>query len=54
MDAIAWLTRQSAAWAATPFLPSSKRRNGADRRLLMLTPRDPYNSTMQSFSPFRT
>ena len=27
-------------------------RNGHDRRLLMLTPRDPYDSTPQSFSPF--
>ena len=24
----------------------------AERRLLMLTPRDPYNATRQSFSPF--
>jgi hypothetical protein len=27
-------------------------RNGADRRLLMLTPRDPYSTAPQSFSPF--
>ena len=27
-------------------------RKGAERRLLMLTPRDPYNMTEQSFSPF--
>jgi hypothetical protein len=25
----------------------------AERRLLMLTPRDPYDTTKQSFSPFR-
>ena len=29
------------------------RREGA-RRLLMLTPRDPHCSTLQSFSPFRS
>jgi hypothetical protein len=29
-------------------------RSGAERRLLMLTPRDPYNATTQSFNPFRT
>jgi hypothetical protein len=29
-------------------------RNGADRRLLMLTARDPYSCEWQSFSPFRT
>jgi hypothetical protein len=28
-------------------------RRGADRGLLMLTPRDPYDTTCQSFSPFR-
>jgi hypothetical protein len=27
-------------------------RNGGDRQLLMLTPRDPHNATMQPFSPF--
>jgi hypothetical protein len=27
-------------------------RRGDDRRLLMLTPRDPYSTTSQSFSPF--
>jgi predicted dehydrogenase len=27
-------------------------RRETDRRLLMLTPRDPYDSTRQSFSPF--
>jgi hypothetical protein len=27
-------------------------RSGADRRLLMLTPRDPYSTSSQSFSPF--
>jgi hypothetical protein len=27
-------------------------RRGADRRLWMLTPRDPYESMPQSFSPF--
>jgi hypothetical protein len=26
----------------------------AERRLLMLTPRDPYSTTVQSFSPFRS
>ena len=25
-----------------------------DRRLLMLTPRDPFDATPQSFSPFRS
>ena len=29
------------------------RREG-ERRLLMLTPRDPHDETLQSFSPFRT
>lgn len=29
------------------------RREG-ERRLLMLTPRDPYNTSPQSFNPFRT
>jgi hypothetical protein len=29
------------------------RRNG-ERRLLMLTPRDPYSTTSQSFNPFRS
>jgi len=28
--------------------------NGADRRLLMLTPRDPLSTTTQSFNPFRS
>ena len=28
-------------------------RNGADRRLLMLTPRDPRCTAAQSFNPFR-
>jgi hypothetical protein len=27
-------------------------RRGADRRLLMLTPRDPHSTAAQSFSPF--
>ena len=27
-------------------------RREADRRLLMLTPRDPYSTTAQSFNPF--
>ena len=27
--------------------------DGHDRRLLMLTPRDPYKTALQSFSPFR-
>jgi hypothetical protein len=27
-------------------------RRESERRLLMLTPRDPYSATMQSFSPF--
>jgi hypothetical protein len=25
----------------------------AERRLLMLTPRDPYDAALQSFDPFR-
>jgi hypothetical protein len=29
-------------------------RNGADRRLLMLTPRDPRSAAAQSFDPFRS
>lgn len=29
-------------------------RRETDRRLLMLTPRDPYDTTSQSFSPFRS
>jgi hypothetical protein len=28
-------------------------RRDNERRLLMLTPRDPYDATLQSFSPFR-
>jgi hypothetical protein len=28
-------------------------RRDEDRRLLMLTPRDPYSATSQSFSPFK-
>jgi len=28
-------------------------RRAAERRLLMLTPRDPYSTTLQSFNPFR-
>ncbi len=28
-------------------------RREAERRLLMLTPRDPYDTTSQSFNPFR-
>ena len=28
-------------------------RRETERRLLMLTPRDPYNSALQSFDPFR-
>ena len=27
-------------------------RRETERRLLMLTPRDPYNSALQSFDPF--
>jgi hypothetical protein len=29
-------------------------RNGTDRRLLMLTPRDPHSTAPQSFSPFES
>ena len=29
-------------------------RREAERRLLMLTPRDPYSATAQSFDPFRS
>jgi hypothetical protein len=29
-------------------------RNGADRRLLMLTPRNPRSAAAQSFNPFRS
>jgi hypothetical protein len=29
-------------------------RRDIERRLLMLTPRDPYSTTSQSFSPFRS
>jgi hypothetical protein len=29
-------------------------RRETERRLLMLTPRDPYDTTSQSFSPFRS
>jgi hypothetical protein len=28
-------------------------RREAERRLLMLTPRDPYDTALQSFDPFR-
>ena len=29
-------------------------RNGTERRLVMLTPRDPCSTALQSFSPFRS
>jgi hypothetical protein len=29
-------------------------RRGGERRLLMLTPRDPYDTARQSFSPFKS
>jgi hypothetical protein len=42
----------------SPHLVGSRRRptfrRDADRRLLMLTERDPYSSAAQSFSPFRS
>ena len=38
---------------ATPEYGFVFMRSGADRRLLMLTPRDPLSTTTQSFNPFR-
>jgi hypothetical protein len=37
---------------ATPEYGFVLIRRGTDRRLLMLTPRDPYDTRPQSFSPF--
>jgi hypothetical protein len=37
---------------ATPEYGFVFLRRGNERRLLMLTPRDPYSTTSQSFSPF--
>jgi hypothetical protein len=37
---------------ATPEYGFVFMRRDNDRRLLMLTPRDPYSATLQSFSPF--
>ena len=39
---------------ATPEYGFVFMRNGAGRRLLMLTPRDPLSTTTQSFDPFRS
>jgi len=38
---------------ATPEYGYVSIRRETERRLLMLTPRDPYSTTSQSFSPFR-
>jgi hypothetical protein len=49
------LYRDGEGWQAkaTPEYGIVFIRRGADRRLLMLTSRDPYDSSRQSFSPFR-
>jgi hypothetical protein len=45
---------EEAGWhsEATPEYGFVFIRRGADRRLLMLTPRDPYSTASQTFSPF--
>jgi hypothetical protein len=52
--AIERLARDGWEAEATPEYGFVFIRNGADRRLLMLTARDPYSCEWQSFSPFRT
>jgi hypothetical protein len=47
LQAEGWQTEGSAEYGFV-FI-----RRGADRRLLMLMPRDPYNTAPQSFNPFR-
>lgn len=39
---------------ATPEYGFAFVRRETERRLLMLTPQDPYSSTLHSFDPFRT
>jgi hypothetical protein len=39
---------------ATPEYGFTFMRRDSERRLLMLTPRDPYSTTSQSFNPFRS
>ena len=50
--AIEQLTTEGWAAEATPEYGFVFIRSGTDQRLLMLTPRDPYSTAMQSFSPF--
>jgi hypothetical protein len=47
------LERDGWAAEATPEYGFVFIRAGADRRLLMLTPRDPHSTTAQSFNPFQ-
>jgi hypothetical protein len=46
------LEREGWRAEATPEYGFVFIRRETERRLLMLTPRDPYNATSQSFSPF--
>jgi hypothetical protein len=47
------LTSEGWEAEATPEYGFVFIRRGSERRLLMLTPRDPYDDTPQSFNPFR-
>ena len=51
--AIERLAREGWQAEATPEYGFVFIRNGADRRLLMLTPRDPHSAASQSFDPFK-
>jgi hypothetical protein len=53
MDAIKQATREGWEAEGTPDFGFVFLRRGDLRRLLMLTPRDPVDSTQQSFNPFR-
>jgi hypothetical protein len=52
-SAIDRLERHGWTAEATPQYGFAFIRGAAGRRLLMLTPRDPYSTTKQSFNPFR-
>lgn len=53
MAAIGRLEAEGWQAEATPEYGFVLVRRGPDRRLLMLTPRDPYSTGAQSFNPFR-
>ena len=52
--AIERLDRDGSQAEATPQYGFAFNRNGAERRLLMLTPRDPQSVGPQSFNPYRS